>query len=155
MSRHRDWPQRLGETLLAWQERVPGWGTGDCGALAIAVLIALGREDLVPPNDLIERSSARQALRALNALGGIGGWLSAHCQVVPPMMARRGDLVVIPANLARGDEDAGPMEAVAVVDGAHAWSMCPVAGLTRHPLADVTDRPGVVVYSTDGAPWTP
>jgi hypothetical protein len=155
MSRHPDWPQRLGGTLLAWQDRAPAWGTGDCGALAIAVLVALGREDLVPPPALITRSSARHALKALKALGGIGGWLSTRCPVVPASMARRGDLVVIPAGLARDDEDAGPMEAVAVVDGAHVWSMCPVAGLTRHPLAEVTDRPGVVVYSTDGSPWKP
>lgn len=139
-----DWPERMAAAIQTVRAGAPGWGRADCGALGCAVAAAIGRGDLVPPHHAIARHSLPSALRALDAIGGMAGWLSARCPArVLPADARRGDLMVMPPAQGRHG-----VEALAVVDADRVWTMDPQTGLSAVSLAEAAAVPGVIVFDT-------
>jgi hypothetical protein len=139
-----DWPERMAAAIQAVRAGGPGWGRADCGALGCAVAAAIGRDDLVPPAHAIARHSLASALRALDAIGGMAGWLSARCPTRSrPGDARRGDFMVMPCAHGRHG-----VEALAVVDADRVWTMDPQTGLSAVTLAEAAAVPGVLVFDT-------
>lgn len=143
--RRPGWEVAMAAAIQRLRGEVPGWGHGDCGALACAVAAAMGRDDLVPPDHAIARRTKAQALRALVAIGGMAGWLSARCPARPdPLMARRGDFLVVPG-------DGVWLDGVGVVDLDRVWMLDPVSGLTHATLGEAAARPGAIAFDT-GSP---
>jgi hypothetical protein len=138
------WPERMAAAIQTVRSTPPGWGRADCGALGCAVAAAIGRDDLVPPDHAVGRHSLASAKRALDAIGGMAGWLSARCPArTRPGDARRGDFMVMPCAHGRHG-----VEAMAVVDADRVWTMDPQTGLSTVSLAEAAAVPGVIVFDT-------
>lgn len=138
-----DWPEQLACVLEAASLRGPaGWGAGDCLALACAAATAQGRADLVPPAPVLAgRTSAVSARRLARRLGSMAEWLAARCaERQPGAVARRGDLIVVPAS------GAARLESIGVVDATGVWFADPQAGLLRLRPAEVLGVPGARVF---------
>jgi hypothetical protein len=143
-ARNPDWPEAMAAAIVTMRKEAPRWGAADCGALGCACFEAIGRHDLVPPAHAIARHSLASAKRALDAIGGMSGWLSARCPARPNAAdARRGDVIVMPSAHGRHG-----VEALAVVDVDRVWTMDPASGLSAVSLAEAAAVPGAIAFDT-------
>jgi len=132
MTRYEDWPRRLDDFLQAASERPFSWGERDCCTLAADAVQAMTGDD---PYTLWrgKYKSARGAARIVAKAGGLVGlWTQLLGQPVAPLMARRGDVVVV------GGVACAPgwSEAAGVVDLTGMWIACAgPAGLVSLPLS--------------------
>lgn len=131
MTRFEDWPSRLHTFLEAARGRPFSWGRWDCCILAAdAVKILTGSDPLTPFRGRYR--SARGAVRLLKPLGGlVGGCTTLLGVPITPLLAQRGDVVLIEAPAGAG----GPL-ACGVVDLTGRAVACPgETGLLFVPLA--------------------
>jgi hypothetical protein len=97
LTRRTDWQARL-DAVVVQRLRMPfAWGANDCATFAADAVLAMTDVDLLEgPRG--QWTSARQAFRILQPLGGLAGAVRAHgLQEVGPRLARRGDLVLLRA----------------------------------------------------------
>lgn len=88
-----DWPERL-QALIDARRRDPfTWGVHDCCQFALGAIAAVtGRHVPVRPY-----ASERGAVRVLSRMGGFDGAVKQAGGVpIPPGLAQRGDLVLVP-----------------------------------------------------------
>ncbi len=128
ITRLPDWPERLHALLLSRRSTPFGWGTHDCAQFALAALQALRGPGGVPEE--YHYTGLRGAWRVLARLGGIPGAAARHAgPEIPPGLAQRGDIVLVPA-----DAPAFGHQALAVCAGPFAVAPAAV-GLARVPRA--------------------
>lgn len=107
MKRYPDWQLRLEEFVKARSSAPFAWGINDCAFFAADAVQAMTGEHLCP--ELREYSGAREAVRALAAVGGVEALATrALGEPIPVPFARVGDVVTI---------QAGKREALAICNG--------------------------------------
>jgi hypothetical protein len=130
MKRLPDWPARLANLLDSSLALAFAWWQHDCVTFAAADVKAMTGEDHLA--GLQEWKNARGAMRSLKAEGGFEAAVSARLgPPVSPLLARRGDLVLMPHRAVRGRWPGG----LAVVFG----DRCGAPGhdrLVLRPLAE-------------------
>jgi hypothetical protein len=101
MKRLPDWPQRLAALLDDALNRPFAWWDNDCVTFAAADVEAM--TGMTPLQGLSRWENARGAVRALRAEGGFEAAVTARLgSAVSPLLARRGDIVLMPHHAARG-----------------------------------------------------
>jgi hypothetical protein len=95
IARLPDWTQRL-SSLVVERLHVPfAWGPNDCVTFAADAVLAMTGHDPIEAWRA-QWSTARQAFRTLQPLGGLAGAVrTAGLQEVGPRLARRGDVVLL------------------------------------------------------------
>lgn len=93
-----DWPERL-EAFLAVRDRPFAWGPQDCVTFAADwVVECLGFD---PAARWRGWTNAREAVRAIEAAGGLEAGWAAQLQPIPPAFAGRGDIGLVRVGRAR------------------------------------------------------
>ena len=124
MNRVEDWPERLLALIDERRTATFKWGAQDCCAFPADAVLAMTGVD--PMAALRGRyNSARSAAVLMEKVGGIAAFLDALLPQVPPLLARRGDVVMF-------DADDGPVLGIAC--GVTAAAAGP-NGVTWIPLA--------------------
>jgi hypothetical protein len=139
------WHTRAFDPFLREREKMPfAWGTNDCCIFAADAILANTGTDIA--DDF--RAKYTTQLGAFKTIREVTGGISvadaaAHCAVkhgliehTHPLMAKRGDLVVI--------ENAGALIAGVIhLNGMHVISVSET-GLVRLPIIDLNGKPNVV-----------
>ncbi len=96
LTRVEHWPTALFDLVEQRMAAPFAWGSNDCCLFAADAVLAITGQDLAA--DLRGTySSAQQAARVLKRLGGVAAIPAARGLVeVPPLMAQRGDLLLMP-----------------------------------------------------------
>jgi len=96
-NRYQDWPLRLDAYVTARLHRPFAWGTQDCCQFARGAVKTQTGADPAKGWGLRPYKAARGAIGQLARLGGLEKLPErAGMQPVPVLMARRGDLVLVP-----------------------------------------------------------
>jgi hypothetical protein len=108
MTRFGNWPSRLFDFVAERWEAPFVWGENDCVLFAADAVLAITGGDLAAQHRGTY-DSALGAARLLKELGGIESLpVAAGLEEVPPLMAQRGDVVLV------DQEERGPTLAVVV-----------------------------------------
>lgn len=115
MSRREDWPERLGEVLLAAQAREFRYGDHDCALhFGDAAAAVTGQDPFAEFRGGYE--TLRAGLTQIRKRWGVTSLeqlMDKHHERVAPVMAQRGDCALIDAE----QPDGSRLPALAVVDG--------------------------------------
>lgn len=91
--RRENWPTLLQDEVAAASSRAFEWGRHDCLQFAARCVAVITGEDRAARFG--EYTDERGAARLLAAHGGVAGILNAELgESVPPLLARRGDVVL-------------------------------------------------------------
>lgn len=113
--KYEDWPQRLNNLILARHAQPFAWGANDCCIFAADVVYALTGVDHAAELRGRYRSAAGAA-RVLRERGGVQGIATAALgDPISPLMAQRGDVVMVPSE--HGEALAVCIGATCVVPG--------------------------------------
>ena len=128
--RPQDWPARLAAYLARHADTPFAWGVHDCATFAAGWLVVLGYPDLTAAFRPCY-SGPLSAARLMRAGGGYETLVeralaSQSCPAVSPVLARRGDVVVLPLDARR--------RALAIVDGRNAVALTRTGCVTRPTL---------------------
>jgi hypothetical protein len=145
LTKHEHWHTRAFDPFLRERANMPfEWGTNDCATFAADAILANTGIDIA--DDF--RGKYTTQLGALKTIREVTGGTSvadaaAYCAAkhglvehTYPLMAKRGDLVVI-------ENDGNLIAGVVHLNGFHAISVSE-AGLVRLPIADHNGKPNVV-----------
>jgi len=95
LTRHPDWTKRLSALVVERLHLPFAWGPNDCVTFAADAVLAMTGEDAIAAWRG-QWSTARQAYRLLQPLGGIGcAASSVGLPEVLPRFAQRGDVVLL------------------------------------------------------------
>ena len=99
--RRPDWPERLAETVASARERPFAWGRHDCALFAADCVLAMTGYDPAAPfrgRYSTARGAARSIRRVTGAreIGVAFGDALLGPRLTSPMLAQRGDLVLVP-----------------------------------------------------------
>lgn len=96
-TRRPDWQQRLTALVVARMTWPFIWGVNDCTTFAADAVLQMTGSVLLPAG-VPTWSNARQAFRTLRPMGGLAQAVNATgLEQVGPLLARRGDLVLLRA----------------------------------------------------------
>jgi hypothetical protein len=131
-SRRPDWPERLAAHFLAHQARAFSWDAWHCVHFAAGAVQAItgaavdgGRLHAVRAEGLAHLRRAR----------GLAGLVDECLPRLPtPLLAQRGDVLLVQAPAPAGVAAPGRRQWLAVCDG-HRWLAPTAAGLAEGPMA--------------------
>jgi hypothetical protein len=145
LKKHDHWHTRAFDTFLRERAEMPfAWGSNDCALFAADAILANTGTDIAADF----RGKYTTQLGALRTIQEVTGGTSvadaaAYCAVkhgltehIHPLMAQRGDLVVI-------DNGGNLIAGVIHLNGMHAISVSET-GLVRLPIADLNGKPNIV-----------
>lgn len=145
LKKHEYWATRHFDSFLRERAKMPfAWGSNDCATFAADAILANTGTDVA--EDF--RGKYTTQLGALRTIQQVTGGTTvadaaAYCAAkhgliehTHPLMAKRGDLVVI-------ENDGNLIAAVVHLNGYHAVSVSET-GLVRLPIADHNGKPNVV-----------
>lgn len=125
MTRYPNWPERLADTIQAAYERPFVYGEWDCCLFAAHVVYQLTGIDF--SETYRGYKSQAGASLMLHQNGGVEGIATRHLgEPIPPLMARRGDVVTAIVDR---------QESLGICDGPVGIFLT-MTGITQIPLAD-------------------